>query len=157
MWPESSQTGGLVRAALFRSDTTIGDQGSDESTAVIQSSTSPRKRAHPACHDRRFIGHERIELLLRIGETGSITRAAKLVGMPYKKAWEVIDSMNRLSSRPLVLRRVGGNSGGGTELTDAGRRLIELYQEAEREHRLFLDRLAGRIDDVQHLYEVLEC
>lgn len=62
-------------------------------------------------------GAARIALLAAIGETGSITRAAKAVGLSYKGAWDAIDTMNNLAGEPLVLRATGGKGGGGTTLT----------------------------------------
>jgi molybdate transport system regulatory protein len=58
--------------------------------------------------------------------------------MSYKHAWDAVDAMNNLSEQPLVQRRTGGRHGGGTELTDEGRRLIAVYETAEQEHRKFL-------------------
>ncbi|OXH85109.1 molybdenum-dependent transcriptional regulator, partial [Burkholderia multivorans] len=62
-------------------------------------------------------GATRIALLAAIGDTGSITRAAKAVGLSYKAAWDAIDTMNNLAGEPLVVRSTGGKGGGGTTLT----------------------------------------
>ena len=56
---------------------------------------------------------QRIALLAQIAELGSITRAAKAVGISYKGAWDAIDELNNLAERPLVERSVGGKGGGG--------------------------------------------
>jgi molybdate transport system regulatory protein len=88
--------------------------------------------------DRKWGGHERIELLAQIGETGSITQAARAVGMSYKGAWDAIDAMNNLSDEPLVKRSAGGKSGGGTELTPRAHRLIDAFRALEAEHQRFL-------------------
>lgn len=60
---------------------------------------------------------QRIALLAQIAELGSITRAAKAVGISYKGAWDAIDELNNLAERPLVERSVGGKGGGGARLT----------------------------------------
>ncbi|WP_233870797.1 TOBE domain-containing protein [Paraburkholderia adhaesiva] len=88
-------------------------------------------------------GAARIALLAAIGETGSITGAAKAVGMSYKGAWDAIDAMNNLAGVPLVERATGGKGGGGTTLTPRALRLIETWRAIEREHQRFLERAAA--------------
>lgn len=74
---------------------------------------------------------QRIALLAQIAELGSITRAAKAVGISYKGAWDAIDELNNLAERPLVERSVGGKGGGGARLTAEGERLLALYRRLE--------------------------
>lgn len=74
---------------------------------------------------------QRISLLAQISELGSITRAAKAVGISYKGAWDAIDELNNLAERPLVERSVGGKGGGGARLTAEGERLLALYRRLE--------------------------
>lgn len=88
-------------------------------------------------------GAARIGLLAAIRETGSITGAAKAVGMSYKGAWDAIDAMNNLAGEPLVVRATGGKGGGGTTLTPRALRLIDTWRAIEREHRRFLERAAA--------------
>ncbi len=97
--------------------------------------------------DRTLGGLNRIELLEKIGETGSITSAARAVGMSYKGAWDAIDAMNNLSDEPLVVRVVGGKRGGGSELTVRARQLIDVFRAMEREHQRFMREL-GALSDV---------
>ncbi len=106
-------------------------------------------------NQRRFVGHGRIDLLRRIGEMGSISQAAKSMGMSYKQAWDSVDAMNNLSAQPLVRRQVGGLHGGGTVLTDEGRRLIAVYAAAEHAHRRFLARLSAGVRDFDHFQSLL--
>ncbi|MBK1716751.1 TOBE domain-containing protein [Thiocystis violacea] len=106
-------------------------------------------------NQHRFVGHGRIDLLRRIGETGSISQAARSMAMSYKQAWDSVDAMNNLSARPLVRRQAGGRHGGGTELTDEGRRLILVYEAAEQEHRRFLERLSRSVQDFDHFQSLL--
>jgi molybdate transport system regulatory protein len=84
-------------------------------------------------------GQQRIALLTKIGELGSITAAAKAVGLSYKAAWDAIDAMNNLADEPLVVRMSGGKGGGGTALTERARQLIATFEAFEREHRRFVE------------------
>lgn len=86
-------------------------------------------------------GKNRIDLLAQIDATGSITAAARAVGMSYKGAWDAIDAMNNLAGEPLVLRAAGGKGGGGTRLTDRARGLIATFRALEAEHRKFMENL----------------
>jgi molybdate transport system regulatory protein len=90
--------------------------------------------------DDRVLGSaDRIALLTKIGETGSITAAARAVGMSYKGAWDAIDAMNNLADEPLVTRMSGGKGGGGTQLTERGKRLIDAFAALEDVHRRFFE------------------
>lgn len=91
-------------------------------------------------------GASRIALLAAIGETGSITSAAKAVGMSYKGAWDAIDTMNNLAGEPLVVRQTGGKGGGGTTLTPRALKLIATFRAVEHEHRRFLERAGAAIE-----------
>lgn len=77
------------------------------------------------------IGPGKIALLEALAEQGSITAAAKSLDMSYRRAWLLIDELNRSLAEPAVASATGGQRGGGSELTDAGRRLIELYRGVE--------------------------
>ncbi|KVA10003.1 molybdenum-dependent transcriptional regulator [Burkholderia latens] len=90
-------------------------------------------------------GAARIALLAAIGETGSITRAAKAVGLSYKAAWDAIDTMNNLAGEPLVMRSTGGKGGGGTTLTPRAMSLIAAFRAIEREHRRFIDAASAAV------------
>lgn len=96
----------------------------------------------------------RIRLLEEIQLKGSINRAAKAVPISYKAAWEAVDTLNNLSPTPLVIRSKGSHQGGGTELTDYGRKVVALYRALEGEYQATLDRLASQLnhsgpDDIQ--------
>lgn len=94
-----------------------------------------------------FLGDTRIRLLEAIDRHGSISQAAKAVPLSYKAAWDAVDAMNNLAPEPLVLRTTGGKHGGGTALTDYGRRLIGFYRALEQEYQTALARLAERMDE----------
>jgi len=93
--------------------------------------------------DRPLGGPDRIELLAAIGETGSISAAARAVGMSYKGAWDAIDAMNNLADEPLVVRAAGGRRGGGTTLTPRGQRLVEVFRAMADEHARYVARLGA--------------
>jgi len=101
--------------------------------------------------DHSFLGKGRIELLEQIGETGSISKAAKAMKMSYKAAWDAVDAMNNLAEEPLVERSTGGKGGGGTHLTSYARELITTYRVLEEEHERFLHNLSLRINEGGHL------
>ncbi len=68
---------------------------------------------------------KRIDILQRINSLGSISKAAKSAGISYKAAWQAIETLNNLAGTPLVEKIVGGNSGGGARLTQAGLSVLE--------------------------------
>lgn len=106
--------------------------------------------------EHNFLGKGRIELLLCIEETGSITKAAKMMKMSYKAAWDTVDTMNNLSEHPLVQRIKGGKGGGGTRLTDYAKELITTYNILNEEHQHFLENLSKRINQTDGHFKVLE-
>ena len=77
----------------------------------------------------KFFGPGRADLLERIAESGSITKAAKVMGMSYKKAWAMIDEMNALARKPLVVAQKGGQHGGGTQLTETGHEVVRAFKK----------------------------
>ena len=91
--------------------------------------------------DQRLGGPGRMELLARVAEHGSISKAAKAMAMSYKAAWDAIDQMNSLAGEPLVARTTGGKGGGSTQLTARGRQLVANFRLIEAEHRRFIEQL----------------
>lgn len=81
--------------------------------------------------ERIAVGPGKIALLEALDETRSITAAAKSLGMSYRRAWMLIDELNRSLREPAVSSATGGSHGGGSELTEAGRKLIALYRGIE--------------------------
>ena len=81
--------------------------------------------------DTIAIGPGKIALLEAVAQTGSLTAAAKSLGMSYRRAWMLLDEVNRSLKNPAVASAKGGSHGGGSELTNAGRQLIELYRRIE--------------------------
>lgn len=81
------------------------------------------------------IGPGKIALLEAIGREGSISAAGRALGMSYRRAWELVDSLNRLFGTPMVEASTGGRRGGGATLTEAGRSLIAEYRAIEQAAR----------------------
>jgi molybdate transport system regulatory protein len=77
------------------------------------------------------IGPGKIALLEAIAATGSLSAAAESLGMSYRRAWRLLDEMNRLMRSPVVDSLRGGANRGGSELTALGRDLIETYRRIE--------------------------
>lgn len=84
------------------------------------------------------IGPGKIELLETIGRTGSLRQAARELGMSYRFAWRLLDSINHSFAQPATTSSVGGAGGGGVELTAFGADLIRRYRTLARR----IDRLA---------------
>ena len=90
---------------------------------------------------RNFLGRGRVELLQRVRETGSISKAAKAMKMSYKAAWDAIDAMNAAWQSPLV------ESGpAGSRLTDDAERLITAFRNAEARHTAFIATLGASLE-----------
>ncbi|MEO6033261.1 MAG: TOBE domain-containing protein [Burkholderiaceae bacterium] len=87
-------------------------------------------------------GADRVALLEAIGAHGSMTHAARAVGISYKTAWERVQGMNNVAAQPLVARSAGGAGGGGTTLTPYAIELIGAFRELEQAHAQMLGRLS---------------
>jgi molybdate transport system regulatory protein len=84
------------------------------------------------------IGPGKTDLLEAIGATGSISAAARSMGMSYKRAWQLVDELNASFALPLVSTSKGGERGGGAELTDTGRAVLEAYRAIEKKAQRLL-------------------
>ena len=78
------------------------------------------------------IGPGKIDLLEAIEASGSISAAARSLGMSYRRAWLLVDTMNRCFRTPVVEAGAGGKRGGGARLTRLGAEVIERYRRIER-------------------------
>ena len=92
------------------------------------------------CEGERFFGPGRAELVELIARTGSINKAAKQMGMSYKKAWEMINSLNAQAAKPIVITQVGGKKGGGTVVTGEALQLIKFHQLLRERFAAFLEK-----------------
>lgn len=77
------------------------------------------------------LGPGKADLLEGIEQTGSIAAAGRRMQMSYKRAWYLIDTMNRCFVEPVVSARKGGKGSGGAELTPTGKQVLRLYRRSE--------------------------
>lgn len=77
------------------------------------------------------LGPGKVGLLQAIDKCGSISKAAKDMGMSYRRAWMLVDTMNDCFTDDLVVTATGGKGGGGAQVTDLGRDVIQRYQDME--------------------------
>ena len=105
--------------------------------------------------DNAQISDVRISLLEKIGEHGSITQAAKEVGISYKTAWDAVDAMKNIFGESLVESLTGGKGGGGTRLTEAGQKLVQTYRLIQKENERFLSIISEGVDDFDNLYKLI--
>jgi molybdate transport system regulatory protein len=81
------------------------------------------------------IGPGKIALLEAIRSTGSISAAARSIGMSYRRAWLLVEEMNQALREPAVTAETGGVHGGGAVVTPAGERVVGLYRAIETRAR----------------------
>ncbi len=93
-----------------------------------------------------LLGEGRVSLLKAIDETGSLSKAAKSLGMSYKKAWSLIDAVNSRAEKPVITTSIGGKSGGGTELTSYGKSLVIAFETINENCWKFLDKEISKTD-----------
>jgi len=79
------------------------------------------------------IGPGKILLLENIDACGSISAAGRAMDMSYKRAWDLVDEINRICRQPAVERQTGGKNGGGAVLTPFGVSLVARYRKIERD------------------------
>jgi molybdate transport system regulatory protein len=83
--------------------------------------------------EEKAIGPGKVALLEAIEQTGSISAAARQLGMSYRRAWGLVDDMNRILVEPAVQANVGGKDGGRATLSPTGRKVATLYRSIERD------------------------
>jgi len=81
--------------------------------------------------DSIALGPGKIDLLEAIQRQGSISQAAREIKLSYRRAWDMVDTMNHCFKKPLVISSTGGKGGGGARLTPLGNRMIFLYRTME--------------------------
>jgi len=90
------------------------------------------------------IGPGKVDLLEAIAATGSISAAARTMGMSYRRAWLLVDTMNRCFRAPVVMAEAGGASGGGTRLTPIGDEVVRRYRSMQaKAEKVGIDDLAA--------------
>jgi len=92
---------------------------------------APLLRIRIVFAEAEMIGPGKAELLERIARLGSIAAAGREMGMSYKRAWQLIGTLNAMFKEPLVESTRGGPGGGGAALTPEGARILSLYRTFE--------------------------
>lgn len=98
--------------------------------------------------DNVLLGEGRVQLLKAINETGSLSKAAKSINISYKKAWGLLDSINKSAKKPVTINSVGGKGGGGAELTDYGKALVRAFDDINQNCWAFLDKELEKLEDL---------
>ena len=80
---------------------------------------------------RATMGPGKAELLSHIEATGSISAAAREMGMSYRRAWQLVEAMNRDFATPLVTTETGGRRGGGARVTELGQEALRQFRRME--------------------------
>lgn len=96
----------------------------------------------------KFLGPGKVELLEFIQETGSISQAAKKMGMSYKKAWDMIQALNAQCNQPIVSTKTGGAKGGKALVSPAGEHLIQAFKLVELDFQQFLSNQSKRFSEM---------
>ncbi|SAL13808.1 ModE family transcriptional regulator [Caballeronia terrestris] len=108
-------------------------------TSVKTKQTASRRRAEVRFRmriksgDTVALGPGKVDLLEAVQKHGSISAAARSLGMSYRRAWLLIDELNRSLKSPATISEQGGQSGGGCALTPVGENIVRLYREVESE------------------------
>jgi molybdate transport system regulatory protein len=90
-----------------------------------------RVRLHIHLDGEHSLGPGKVELLEGVREHGSISAAARAMGMAYRHAWEMIDDLSQGFGRPVVETASGGHAGGGAALTKFGEELVRRFRAME--------------------------
>ena len=131
----------------LRPAASVGDCGDMDEIAK-----RPLLRIRIVFGDEEMIGPGKAELLERIDRCGSIAAAGREMNMSYKRAWQLIGTLNAIFREPLVDSVRGGAGGGGAVLTEAGRTVLGLYRAFETDAAdagsVRLDALQAMLQDI---------
>lgn len=119
---------------------------------MTENEETPKFRIRVVFGPDEMIGPGKAELLEHIGETGSIAAAGRKMGMSYKRAWQLVETLNRMFKTPLVESSRGGAKGGGATITETGQAVLEEYRALEAQARqagqVHIDRLQQMLSDI---------
>ena len=99
---------------------------------TVKQKSSIRPRFRITTGDLIALGPGKVDLLESIGREGSISQAARERQLSYRRAWDMVNTMNQCFKQPLVVSITGGKGGGGAQLTATGGKVIYLYREMEK-------------------------
>ena len=94
--------------------------------------TKLRQQIRILLDDTIALGPGKVSLLEAIGRDGSISAAAREMGMSYTRAWALVDAMNRCFKTPLVITVKGGKRGGGAEVSELGWTVLRQYRAMQQ-------------------------
>jgi len=113
---------------------------------------APRFRLRLVFAPNEMLGPGKAELLERIAETGSIAAAGREMGMSYKRAWQLVETMNAMFRAPVVESTRGGARGGGAVVTETGQAVLAefrgLEEAAQSAGAAHIARLTGMLRDI---------
>jgi molybdate transport system regulatory protein len=98
--------------------------------------------------DLKFFGPGRAELLILIDQEGSLSKAAKKMGMSYKKAWDMVNDLNTRGKNPFVIMKQGGEKGGGASLSEHARIFLKKYQTLDAKLQEIIQQEADLLEDL---------
>lgn len=101
--------------------------------------------------EKGYLGKGRVMLLELIDKYGSISKAAKELGLSYKAAWDMVDSINNLSPYPVVESKSGGKGGGKTVLTEYGKKLLKDYKIIESFITNITQEITKNVEETENL------
>lgn len=107
-----------------------------------------RSRIWIESENKVLLGEGRVQLLKAIQDTGSLSKAAKSLNISYKKAWQLLDSVNKSAKKPVTINSIGGKGGGGAELTEYGKSLVIAFDEINKNCWAFLDEQLEKIEQL---------
>ena len=88
-------------------------------------------RIRVVSNDQIALGPGKVDLLEEIDRSGSISQAARELGLSYRRAWTLVDTMNKSFKSSLVKGSAGGKKGGGAHLTMLGKKMAKIYRSME--------------------------
>ena len=90
--------------------------------------------------EKMLLGEGRVQLLKSIQRTKSLSKSAKEIGISYKKAWSLIDAVNKNAKEPIVQKSTGGSGGGGTIVTSYGLKMIDSFEAINKNCWAYLNK-----------------
>lgn len=100
--------------------------------------------------DSVMLGPGKMELLRAVAEQGSISAAARSLGMGYKRAWSLLDELQRAVPEPIIETAAGGTRGGGATVTKAGLALLKHYDELDQVCRKAAEPVLAKMNRLMH-------
>lgn len=104
-----------------------------DSRSTLLLAMSLKVRVRIDFDDLHSVGPGKIALLERMRDCGSLSQAARELDMSYRRAWQLLDSLNTSFNEPVIVTSIGGKGGGGSEITKLGLALIDTFRALEKD------------------------